>query len=309
MKKLAVSLGCVGLFVLPLWIKFRIDNRGLVQARPTPPVTLESAEFESNSLRRFSLGYDNVIADLLWIRLLQNATHERLLEAGVSWEYAQLNAMTELDPNYERAYYFGSAYLTVFRRDRLGAKRILEKWVQRRPIYWRARYLLGFHLYSEMQDYQGASEHILKAARLANAPDWLSALGLRLMSEEGSYFPALQIALELFPSLPAGEGKNRLRARIRSLRYHIQQFAWRNALASYRKQRGADPSSIEELQSAAGSRELAQVEAGAADDEELRELLRETFRFRYDREKREIVGILKPEDSRLERTGIYRIQN
>lgn len=306
MRKAAHVVGCVCVCAFALYGKKIVDDRNFPAARPVPPVTEASAQYESHSLQSFSLGFGNAISDLLWVRLLQEANHKKLTAPGVSWEYAQLNAITNLDRNYARAYEFGSAFLSIFRQDKVGAKDILHKWTVNFPLMWKAHYIYGFHLYNEMGLYTEASKEILLAATLPLSPGWLNALGVRLMSQDGAYLPALHIAMSLYPSLTDDGAKERLHARIRSLRYHLQKLDWETALAEYRKQSHHEPGSLEELRATYHpGREVAEVESEIGDNDELREMMSERFAFRYDSATKKIEGLLSKQDQGLEISGTY----
>src|SRR4051812_31460807 len=122
--------------------------------------------FQAESIKRFSFGYDGLIASLAWIQTLQRAEVRPLEKGQRSWEYAQLRLITTLDPNFEVAYWFGALQLSVFRRDNEGARDILERWVYRSPNRWQAYYLLGYHLYFEMNQHQEAASYLLRAAQM-----------------------------------------------------------------------------------------------------------------------------------------------
>ena len=310
MRKAVSIIGCIGVIALALWGKYVVDRKNLAGLRIVPPVTEASAQYESHSLQRFSLGFDNAIADLLWVRLLQNATYKQHLKPGVSWEFAQVNAITDLDRNYSNAYQFGSAFLSVFRRDKIGARHILEKWAQNYPMLWKAHFHLGFHLYYEMGEYQAAGREVLKAAALPRSPTWLDSLAIRLMSNGEAYLPALQIALSLYPTLLNDESKFRLRARIRSLRYHLQKEEWETALAEFQKSKHAKPRSLADLRPFLhAERGVAEVEEEWQNNEDLREIVAERFRFDYLPNGKGIVGLLSKEDQVLEVSGAYKNPN
>lgn len=276
-------------------------------ARLSPSLPLRESQYLAHSLRRYSLGFDNLAADLLWVELLQKASIEPLNQGHVSWEFAQLDAVTALDPKFERAYSFGAAFLSVFRQDRLGAKLILEKWVRRRPTYWRSEYTLGYHLFYEMNDYAAAAPHVLRAAALPGAPAWLTSLGIRLLSETGAMAQALKLAVELFPSLKEGIAKERLTLRIRSLRFHLERKAWEGALAAFRQTSGREPAGLEELAPLARNqvRDIAALVPTEDVPAEVATVLAERFHFRYDPVTRSIIARDPVSDRKLDKVGIY----
>src|SRR5436190_1836797 len=59
------------------------------------------AGYEGKSLKQYSFGFENLFSALLWVQMLQKAQHTPVKSDEVSWEYAQLEAITTLDPKFE----------------------------------------------------------------------------------------------------------------------------------------------------------------------------------------------------------------
>jgi hypothetical protein len=289
-----------------LFIKHKTELRLSSLNERAPNLYAQSARYHADSLRRYSLGFDFVVADLLWLRLLDKARHKEVEPGKVSWEFAQLDAITTLDRKFERAYPFGAAFLSVFLRDELGARLMLEKWVRYYPTNWRAHYSLGYHLFFEMKQFKPAASHILKSASMRGAPEWLNSLGIRLLSETGSLSQALRMAVSLYPALRDEMGKERLRFRVRSLIYALQKASWEAAAESYRTEMKKEPDGLTALIPYFGTktREIASILNGAEIPEDLQAMFAETHAFRYDSKVRKIVPV-KP-DPALEKAGIYR---
>lgn len=273
-----------------------------LNVRSTP---IQIALFQSRSLKKFSLGFSNVLAGAMWIRLVQKADTQPIRKGEVSWEYSQLDAITALDPNFEEAYSFGGIALSVFRQDKTGARMLLEKWVRHRPNYWRAHYMLGYHLYYELGNFSRGSKELLMAAGMAHAPSYLNALGIRLLSETGALAQALKMSIELFPLVKDREGQNRLVRRIRSLNYALQKAAWTNALSVYQKRYEKAPQQMRDIAPFASS-ELRTV-ASVVDDipVELHPVLKEIFEFRYNPNHHDIESAQSLKSMDLEGTGIF----
>lgn len=293
--------------LLCLILKNRVEPHAQFRDRKELVLPVVDAMYYGQSLKRYSIGFDLLIADLVWIDLLQNASHAKLSRGKVSWEYAQLEAITTLDPHFMKAYSFGAAFLSVFRQDKQGAKRILQKWVQRDPSNWYSHYVYGYHLFYELSDNTAASSQILQAASLPNAPSWLTSLGIRVLSETGALTHALKLSVDLYSSVPNEADRNRILKQIRSLRFHIEKSAWEKALASFRTQRGQEPHDLEDLRPyiPIEERQLASIADPDAAPEELRPALTEAFNFSYSSHARSITSSKREKDQDLEQVGIY----
>lgn len=290
---------------LLLALKHGAECRLSALSERAPNLVAQAARYHGESLRRYSLGFDFVIADLLWLRLLDQARHQKLEQGKVSWEFAQLDAITTLDHKFYQAYPFGSSFLSVFLRDTEGARLLLEKWIKFYPTSWKAHYVLGYHLYFEMRQFKPAAEHILIAADLEGAPYFLTSLGIRLLSETGSIAQTLRMAVSLIPALKDAGAKTLLLTRIRGLIYSLQKAGWQAALEAYRQDKKAEPPSLLAVQPRfiSQTRELASVLALGEIPEEVRPLFAEAHSFRYDPKEMKIVPIKS--DPVLEHTGIY----
>ncbi|NBT59705.1 hypothetical protein EBT16_13065, partial [bacterium] len=151
--------------------------------------------YRGDSLKKLAFGFESLISSLLWIRLLQEAKTTPLKSNQLSWEFSEIDAVTSLDPNFDTAYSFGSLYVSFFRRDKEGGKRILQKWTKKRPIYWKPHHMLGMHYFLELNDSASAAPHILRASQLAGAPQYISSLGIGLLGQAGATQFALQSAI------------------------------------------------------------------------------------------------------------------
>lgn len=266
------------------------------------------ASYEGKSLKHYSFGFESMIASFLWIEMLQLAEHTPVQQDEVSWEYAQLDAITTLDPKFESAFRFGSIFLSTLRRDRLGGKYLLEKWAQRDRTYWRPEYILGMHYFQELGDYPNAAPHVIRAASMKNAPYWVSSLGLRLLSDSGSLVSAVSAAIEMAQLTKEETTLQYLAHRIRSLNYNIQKNLWSDAVEKYRKTYLREPLHLKDVSlSPSSSRQIASL--SAFKEEEIPPLiktaLQEKFDFRYDMQQKSVV----PQDASLEgilgKTGVY----
>lgn len=297
----------LGLCVLLLGAKYCLEEKITKGSRTPSSINPTLASYQSQSLKTFALGFDHLISSFLWVDLLQNARHTPIEREEVSWEYAQTDAITTLDPKFERAYSFGATFLSVFRRDRLGGKALLEKWVKQNPRAWRPTYLLGIHYYLEMQDYNHAAPLILKASLMPGAPQWISSVGIRLLSHEGALLSAMKAAIEIYPAIYEREAQSRLEFRIRSLNWNLQKQNYVQALEDFRQKFRREPASTEELRPylMQAERKLSSLLESEEMEDAITVMLHEKFEFYYSNESKSIEGKNKSLQALLEKVGIY----
>src|ERR1041384_2295577 len=127
-----------------------------------PQATLEEFLYIPNAtvLRRMSLGYSGLLADIYWTRAVQyfgkRLTHQ-VRSNRFDLLYPLLDITTSLDPYMIPAYRFGGTFLAQHLPSGAGqpekAIAILEKGIARNPKDWRLYYDLGFVHYMELKDY------------------------------------------------------------------------------------------------------------------------------------------------------------
>lgn len=288
--------------------KFYLQRSSLVVKPKAPDLKPILASYHSQSLDKNALGFNMLLGAGIWVTLLQNSDYNPVSDENVSWEFTQLDSLTTLDPNNSRAYDYGSIFISVLRRDKLGGKLLLEKWTKKRTNFWKPWYLLGSHYFLELKDYASAAPLILKASTMANSPSWLSALGVRLLSESGQYYQALHTSLGLLPFLKDPEGKKRLLLRIRALNYQLQKKYWNDALTAYYNKNKKYPDELSLLRNdfANQRRELSSLRLLTNETEEdSSSILDEQFPFKLSPTKTEVVSANPEQTKTLESLGIF----
>ena len=113
-------------------------------------------------LKRLSLGYDGLLADVYWTRTVQyyGGMHHA---GGGNYESLSplLNITTQLDPHLIPAYEFGGTFLSAKPPQGAGmpqrAIELVEYGIRNNPDDWHLYYDLGFIYYMDLKDYPGAT--------------------------------------------------------------------------------------------------------------------------------------------------------
>jgi hypothetical protein len=178
--------------------------------RSYPPSPADDATLYLRSgsmLRRLTIAYNALAADVYWIRAIQyyGGTKRHLdanalgpppppmLAAPTQDEYELLYPLlditTTLDPRFNIAYRFGAVFLAEpFPR---GPGRpdlaiaLLEKGLRERPDKWEYMEDIGFVHYWYRHDYRSASKSFEKASAVPNAPWWLKSLAATTLVQGG----------------------------------------------------------------------------------------------------------------------------
>ncbi len=148
---------------------------------------------DSQNLVHMTLGYNLLVADDLWIRLLQDIDYKDGVSQG--WVYHMLDAITLLDPRFKLAYVTGAVILSIIVHDKEGARLLFERAVTHFPNDWALAYRASYHYLYEIKDCKRSAELMIQAVR-NGAPAWVAALSGRLYAKSGQYELARTVILD-----------------------------------------------------------------------------------------------------------------
>jgi hypothetical protein len=201
----------IGLLACTVGSEFtRQQNRFI----PPPPI-----------FRHFHFGYNETLADLFWIRVVQDfSVCEEAIDsfagtnAGVTcrkgWVFQMLDLVTDLAPRFQMPYYYGATNLSVLVNDPSGAKIIFDKGLKQMPDVWDISYRAAYHYLIELKDKETAAKLLIQAGK-NGAPPWVFSLAGRLYTEEGKAFLAKSVLLSALESQPEGPAAKTIRKRLK----------------------------------------------------------------------------------------------
>jgi tetratricopeptide (TPR) repeat protein len=152
---------------------------------------------------RLALGFDNLVADVYWIRAVVYFGGQRQDQRQPNFDqlYPLLDLVTSLDPYFRIAYRFGSIFLAE--KFPGGAGRpdlsieLLRKGLESDPGRWEYAQDIGFVYYWWLSDYAKAAEWFKRAGELPNAPNWLPPLAAVTLAEGGNRDSSRKLWTEL----------------------------------------------------------------------------------------------------------------
>ena len=171
-------------------------------------------------LEHFHFGFRYAMADLFWIRALQDFDFcEEKLDSqicrGRGWLYQTLDVVTTLDSQFRTAYSAGGLALSVLVSDIEGASKIFDRAVVAFPDDWILLYKAAYHALYEEKDTLKAAGLMERAAR-RGAPDWVFSLAGRLYSDSGRRELGLRLLDEMKNSGVDQRVQERLRQKLDS---------------------------------------------------------------------------------------------
>ena len=163
-----------------------IDHQAPAVPEFNPLVYVTSGE----TLRRLSLGYEGLLADIYWTRVVQYFGRERLAGNGQFDSLGPLlRVATTLDPHLLIAYRFGAVFLAE--KPPAGAGRpeealaLIRRGVAANPSYWRLWQDLGFIYYWDLKDYTHAALAFEAGSRQPGADLWMKTLAASVAAQGG----------------------------------------------------------------------------------------------------------------------------
>ncbi len=188
-RKVSIIAGlCVAVFLVgSVAVLRRVD-----QLRPR--ATLEDVLYLSSPkvLKRISLGYDGLLADIYWTRAVQyfGGRHH---DSAQSYNllYPLLSIATHLDPQLVVAYQFGASFLAPAPPDGAGqpehAIQLMEYGIQNNPNDWKLYYDLGFVYYMNLKDYGKAADAFERGSKVPNAHPFVRLLAAQMAQHAGEF--------------------------------------------------------------------------------------------------------------------------
>lgn len=231
-------------------LQMRIDARTRTASQQHEELLLRSPA----TLKRLSLGYDALLADVYWTRAVQYYG-ERFGKRGAQFDllWPLLDITTTLDPKLMAAYRFGAIFLS---EPDWGANRpdlavaLVQRGIAANPDEWHLYADLGFLYYWWLQDYPHASAAYLEASKNPKAPSWLKMMAARVAEKGGSLDTSRMIWSEILSSTKDPAVRKRAEETMKALKA-LQDEINLDALAeTYQKRFGRYPSATAELRDA-----------------------------------------------------------
>ena len=140
-------------------------------------------------VRRLSLGYNGLLADIYWTRVVQyfgGKHHEGSMEYKLLAPL--LDITTTLDPQLLPAYEFGATFLSQAPPQGAGdpnaAVALVQRGIRANPQSWRLYYNLGYIQYIERKDYKAAAQAFEDASKIPGAHPWTRIMAA-IMAQHG----------------------------------------------------------------------------------------------------------------------------
>jgi tetratricopeptide (TPR) repeat protein len=173
--------------------------------RPAPLAVEETLYVSSGeSIKRASLGFDGLMADVYWIRALlyfgeeferQRVSNQYFDVSRLKLLQPLLDITVDLDPKHVAAYRFGAVFLPDIDAD--AAVRFVERGIRNNPGEWRLYQDLGF-VHWRLSRFREAAEAYARGAALPGAPAWMQTMPALMLAKGGERETARAMFLRLY---------------------------------------------------------------------------------------------------------------
>jgi tetratricopeptide (TPR) repeat protein len=221
-------------------------------ARPLQETKPELLLRSGNVLKKLSLGYDSLLADIYWTRAVQYFG-ERAQKPGANFDLLAplLDITTTLDPKLMIAYRFGAIFLSEPKPDGAGepekAVELVKKGIAANPDEWRLYQDLGFLYSIRLNDNKKAAEAYLEGSKNPKSFIWMKVLAARVAESGDSPSTSKLIWEEVYASTQDEAIRKTALKHVKALDAAIGLKALGEAAEDYKKKFGRYPSTVDEL--------------------------------------------------------------
>lgn len=236
------------LFAAVAALQIRIDAKTRTVAQQEEELLLRSGPM----LKKLSLGYDSLLADIYWTRSVQYYG-SKIGSPGERFRllWPLLDITTTLDPKLLVAYHFGAIFLsepvpTGADRPDLAVE-LVKRGVAANPNTWGLDADLGFLYYWHLKDYQDAAAAYLDASKKPDAPIWLKMMAAQVAAKGDSFSTSRAIWAEIFETAQDPVVKKNAFRHLQSLQAQQDLLELDKYAGGYREKYGRYPATVNEL--------------------------------------------------------------
>lgn len=203
-----------------------------------------------NYLKIVSLGFPEVIADLIYIWSIQYYSNYDAEDRFRYLEHVYSNVIAELDPRYIDPYLVGSMIMNLEARDHAMALRLLDKGIAANPDEWILPFEAGFLCYNDLKDYERAARYFEAALRIPGAPSVIGRLRAGMYEKLGDKRASLEYWREVLQQADSDYVRDVSWRHVHDLTVEIDVETLRSAVAAYRGRTGRYPARLDQLTAA-----------------------------------------------------------
>ncbi len=226
-----------------VWVLMLMEERRPAKARAAELSYLPKGEY----LKIAVLGYDHIVADLLWLKAIQHFSGRRQTQENYLWAYHATDVLTDLDPKFILAYKAAGTILGVWGSQVEESVAILRKGIAHNPDSWELHFILGYDYFYELCDRATAADHLRAASVIPGAPEYLPRLAARMTVDAGNPETALEFLGRLYARTQDPEMRESLAQRMKEVIAERDIRFLEEGIRRYASRYGSKPVSLRAL--------------------------------------------------------------
>lgn len=202
-------------------------------------------------LRGAALSFDEMLADLLWMRAIAYVGDHYQTDRQYPWLAQLIETTTSLDPYFQDPYEFGGVIFGYVLNDVERSNAIFAQGMTNVPKhhkrYWYLPFFTAFNYMYYQGDYATAARYLEQAASFPQRPDYLPLLVARLYANTEDPALAIPFLEKMMEQAATPEMQQQLQQRIGEIRVKEDLRQLNLALDQFRELKGREPKTLEEL--------------------------------------------------------------
>ncbi len=204
-------------------------------------------------LKKALLGFENLAADLYWLRTVQYFGGKRRQVTDKRYDLLAplLEMTTTLDPNFKIAYSYGATFLSEPHPMGAGVplKGIehVDRGIANHPDYWRFYLDKGFIYAAFLHDYDKAAEAFLEGDKIPGAPYWMKNIASRILTEGGEREMARELWRIVYETAENDQIRENAVVHLAQLDALDQMEVLEGVIASFQEEEGRLPKGWQEM--------------------------------------------------------------
>ena len=199
------------------------------------------------SLRALTLGYEGLIADLIYIWSIQYYSNYQIQDRYDYLDQIYRRVIAELDPHFLDPYLVGSMIMSVeANRDDLAVK-LLDAGMQNNPREWILPFQAGFICYNKLHDFACARDYFERAQAIPGAPAPARRLYAEMYNRLGDKRSSLKYWAEIHDTADSDYVRQVSWMHVHDLRIEVDLEDLNALVQGYRESRGAPPADLGDL--------------------------------------------------------------
>ena len=202
---------------------------------------------DAQYLQLASMGYQELVADALWLQAIQVMGERKVSEEAGRWLYRAFDIITTLDPKFVRVYEAGGLALTTLVVLPEESNQLLIKGVHHNPTEWRLPFYLGINYFFELSDDAKAAEYMAQASRVPGSPPGLVPIAANMFASARSPQQAVEILATAYQNTTEENAKKLLELRLKIMLNERNLVMLEQAIHRYKSLQGKLPARLDDL--------------------------------------------------------------